>query len=91
MGLSRRVRSLVIATISTFVFLVLLQLVATNTSFRLTDTAQLSPYIPKSIWWTSETNSEPTFAYAQYATDGTYFCNAVSFIEWLKDGLVLNT
>ncbi|PSN71256.1 nucleotide-diphospho-sugar transferase [Corynespora cassiicola Philippines] len=76
MALVRRFCSLAIAVVSICLFLVLLQFFSANTSLRLVHHT-LNPYIPENIWWTSETELEPRFAYAQYATDGTYFCNAL--------------
>lgn len=84
MALVRRFQSIAIAVVSTLLFLILLQFLVANTSIRVVPLAlsnsslpELRPYIPESIWWTSETKLEPRFAYALYATDEAYFCNAV--------------
>ncbi|KAH7111097.1 glycosyltransferase family 8 protein [Dendryphion nanum] len=83
----RRFQSVAVAVGSVFLFLVLFQFFAANVSFKFINSAanngsiqlihpSLEPFIPSRIWWTSETKPV-NFAYAQYATDEVYFCNAL--------------
>ncbi len=94
MIIARRIQSIVVSVLITLSIILLLQTFAGNASFRLISPAvgnsshalnltHLQKYIPDRIWWTSETALEPNFAYAQYATDGSYFCNAVSGVASL--------
>jgi hypothetical protein len=87
---ARRFQSVLLAVVGTLTTVVILHTIAAHTSVKLipsfvgNHTAlagnwTLGRYVPDRIWWTSETHLEPKFAYAQYATNEQYFCNAVSF------------
>ncbi|KAF2011833.1 glycosyltransferase family 8 protein [Aaosphaeria arxii CBS 175.79] len=96
MALVRRFQSIIIAVLSVFLLLLAFQFLAANVSFALVESGAnnasiqlvhpgLRPYVPDHIWWTSETKLEPKFAYAQYATDEAYFCNALINAKRLKE------
>ena len=90
MVLLRRFQSFALGVVGTLATIGFLYALAAHTSLRFIPplsvngtfignwTKTTGKYVPDRIWWTSETHLEPEFAYAQYATNEQYFCNAVS-------------